>query len=86
LRVRCWASCHLDYSPGIILQDIVIGLVRASVVIAEITPVNANVFYELGYAHCARETDDPPRGAREGASLRGQRLPVLERVAKSEGC
>jgi hypothetical protein len=39
------------YSPGIILQDIVIGLVRASVVVAEITPVNANVFYELGYAH-----------------------------------
>lgn len=39
------------YSPGIILQDIVTGLVRASVVVAEITPVNANVFYELGYAH-----------------------------------
>jgi hypothetical protein len=39
------------YSPGIILQDIVTGLVRAQVVIAEITPVNANVFYELGYAH-----------------------------------
>ena len=39
------------YSPGIILQDIVSGLVRASVVVAEITPVNANVFYELGYAH-----------------------------------
>jgi hypothetical protein len=39
------------YTPGIILQDIVAGLVRASVVVAEITPVNANVFYELGYAH-----------------------------------
>lgn len=39
------------YSPGIILQDIVAGLVRASVVIAEITPTNSNVFYELGYAH-----------------------------------
>lgn len=39
------------YSPGVILQDIVTGLVRATVVVAEITPVNANVFYELGYAH-----------------------------------
>jgi nucleoside 2-deoxyribosyltransferase len=25
--------------------------VRSTVVVAEITPVNANVFYELGYAH-----------------------------------
>jgi hypothetical protein len=39
------------YSPGIVLQDIVTGLIRSQVVIAEITPVNANVFYELGYAH-----------------------------------
>jgi hypothetical protein len=39
------------YGPGIIIQDIISGLVQASVVIAEITPVNANVFYELGYAH-----------------------------------
>jgi hypothetical protein len=39
------------FGPGIILQDIVRGLVEADVVIAEITPENANVFYELGYAH-----------------------------------
>jgi len=37
--------------PGIILQDIVQGIVEAEVVIAEITPENQNVFYELGYAH-----------------------------------
>jgi hypothetical protein len=47
--------------PGVILQDIVRGLVEATVVIAEISPgvdadgdtesFNANVFYELGYAH-----------------------------------
>lgn len=39
------------FRPGIILQDIVRGLIEADVIIAEITPVNANVFYELGYAH-----------------------------------
>ena len=39
------------FGPGIILQDIVHGIVESEVVIAEITPVNQNVFYELGYAH-----------------------------------
>jgi hypothetical protein len=39
------------YKPGIILQDIIRGILEAEVMIAEITPVNANVFYELGYAH-----------------------------------
>jgi hypothetical protein len=37
--------------PGLIMQDILSGIRDASVVIAEITPVNANVFYELGYTH-----------------------------------
>ncbi len=39
------------FEPGVILQDIIKGISEAEVVIAEITPVNANVFYELGYAH-----------------------------------
>jgi len=39
------------FGPGLILKDIVKGIVEAEVVIAEITPVNQNVFYELGYAH-----------------------------------
>lgn len=39
------------YRPGIILQDIIQGLVESDVVIAEISPANRNVFYELGYAH-----------------------------------
>ena len=37
--------------PGVILNDIVQGLIEAKVVIAEVTPSNQNVFYELGYAH-----------------------------------
>jgi hypothetical protein len=39
------------FKPGVILQDIRRGIVDSDVIIAEITPVNANVFYELGYAH-----------------------------------
>jgi hypothetical protein len=41
--------------PGIILDDIVRGIAEAAVVIAEITPTNPNVFYELGYAHALRK-------------------------------
>ena len=43
------------YRPGVILQDIVQGLADSDVVIAEITPANPNVFYELGYAHALRK-------------------------------
>src|SRR5713101_5899627 len=41
--------------PGIILQDIIKGIETAKIVIAEITPPNPNVFYELGYAHALRK-------------------------------
>jgi len=37
--------------PGVIFQDIQREIERAEIVIAEITPANPNVFYELGYAH-----------------------------------
>ena len=39
------------YRPGIIIQDIIQELAESQVVIADITPANPNVFYELGYAH-----------------------------------
>ena len=39
------------YRPGLVLQDILAGLNESEVLIAEITPPNQNVFYELGYAH-----------------------------------
>ena len=39
------------YGPGAILQDIIRQIVDSAVIIAEITPANVNVFYELGYAH-----------------------------------
>lgn len=39
------------FGPGIILQDIQAQISEATIVVAEITPANQNVFYELGYAH-----------------------------------
>ena len=39
------------FRPGIVLQDMLTGILTSDVVIAEVTPQNANVFYELGYAH-----------------------------------
>jgi hypothetical protein len=39
------------HQPGVVLQDIVTGIVESDVIIAEITPPNPNVFYEIGFAH-----------------------------------
>jgi len=39
------------YGPGIIINDIINNLSEASIVIAEISEKNANVYYELGLAH-----------------------------------
>jgi hypothetical protein len=37
--------------PGVILADIIKQIQTADLIIAEITPTNPNVFYEVGYAH-----------------------------------
>lgn len=39
------------YGPGVIMADIINDIVEAEFVIAEVTPSNQNVYYELGYAH-----------------------------------
>lgn len=39
------------YGPGLIIADVVRQIDEAKVVIAEISPVNGNVYYEVGYAH-----------------------------------
>jgi hypothetical protein len=39
------------YGPGLIIADIAREIVEATVIIADITPVNPNVYYEVGYAH-----------------------------------
>jgi hypothetical protein len=38
------------YGPGVIIHDIIEQLMQAQVVIAEITPSNPNVYFEVGYA------------------------------------
>ena len=43
------------YRPGVILQDILQGLDESYVVIADVTPANPNVFYELGYSHALKK-------------------------------
>ncbi len=40
-----------ESGPGMIIQDITRAIREAKVVIADISPVNANVFYEVGFAH-----------------------------------
>lgn len=51
-------SEHIDVTrideqagPGMIIEDINRAIRDAKVVIADISPVNANVFYEVGFAH-----------------------------------
>lgn len=39
------------YTSGLIIDDITRSIQEATIVIADITPNNPNVFYEVGYAH-----------------------------------
>ena len=43
------------YRPGVIFQDILQGLDESNVVIADVTPPNPNVFFELGYSHALKK-------------------------------
>lgn len=57
--VRAYRADQI-YGPGSILEDIIRAIESAQFVIAEITPItanafNANVFYELGYAHALKK-------------------------------
>ncbi|MDQ6762054.1 MAG: hypothetical protein M3015_05435 [Bacteroidota bacterium] len=39
------------YGPGLIIADITKEISESRLVIAEVSPLNSNVFYEVGYAH-----------------------------------
>lgn len=39
------------YTPGSIMDDIIRSIQKSAVVIADISPDNPNVFYEIGFAH-----------------------------------
>ena len=43
------------FGPGLIIADIMAQINSAKIVIADITPENSNVFYEVGYAHAYRK-------------------------------
>lgn len=43
------------YGPGLILADVIGRIVDSTLIIAEITPPNQNVFYELGFAHALQK-------------------------------
>lgn len=43
------------YGPGVIIQDIERQINEAKIVVADISPVNPNVYYEVGYAHALRK-------------------------------
>jgi nucleoside 2-deoxyribosyltransferase len=39
------------YTSGLIIKEITQSIQEASIIIADITPNNPNVYYEVGYAH-----------------------------------
>lgn len=39
------------YGPGLIIADVIRDIVEADFIVAEVTPKNPNVYYEIGYAH-----------------------------------
>jgi len=43
------------FGPGDIVSDIYASLEKAKIVIAEMTPSNENVYYEVGYAHALKK-------------------------------
>lgn len=49
-NIKCWRVDERQ-SPGSITKDIIDGILDADIIIADLTSKNANVFYELGFAH-----------------------------------
>lgn len=52
LRVQRVDEC---YGPGQIISDIERQIAEAAVIIADISPLNPNVYYEVGYSHALRK-------------------------------
>ena len=68
LEIEAYRASDI-YRPGVIIQDIIQGLAESHVVIAEITPANPNVFYELGYSHALHKPTILLANREETASL-----------------
>ena len=75
LEIEAYRASDID-RPGVIIQDIIQGLAESQLIIAEISPGNLNVYYELGYAHAL---DKPAilladRGTNLPFDIRGHRV------------
>ena len=58
------------FRPGLVLQDIEQSIVESQIVIAEVSSLNANVFYEIGYARAlGKPTIFLAEQSAEGAKL-----------------
>lgn len=44
------------FTPGPFMTDVVLGIIKSSIILAELTGRNANVFYELGFCHALEKT------------------------------
>ena len=44
------------FTPGPFMRDVVLGIMKSSMILAELTGRNANVFYELGLCHALEKT------------------------------
>jgi nucleoside 2-deoxyribosyltransferase len=78
------------YGPGSIIEDVIRGIETAQIVIAEITPTNENVFYEVGYAHALKKPTILLANKDKKTSIRPERLslsflPKLDRKASGRG-
>lgn len=43
------------YGPGVIMSDIESKIIESDLIVAEVTPENLNVYYELGFAHALKK-------------------------------
>ncbi|MGD1093391.1 MAG: hypothetical protein ABSB35_15555 [Bryobacteraceae bacterium] len=70
------AGFDVKAGPGAIIQDLQREIEQSEIVIAEITPPNPNVFYELGYAHALGKPTIllAQRGAELPFDIRGFRV------------
>jgi hypothetical protein len=44
------------FTPGPFMRNVVLGILKSSIVLADLTGRNANVFYELGFCHALEKT------------------------------
>jgi len=75
------------YTPGFILNDIINGIIESEIIIADISPVDANVFYELGFAHAFKKPTIllAQRGTQLPFDLSGFRVIFYDDSIKGKG-